>query len=182
MYDNHDDSTTDNVNYMRAFYIKKDVYTIAVCPIYYESYLYYSTIRIYSEDKAIYDARRDALNANPIENVKYQIDKFTFDTHYDQSQFVVSRVAYDKGWSIKGKNNDTGETFDVKVYKGNGAFVSFVAPKGNISYTMSYMTPYLKTAYLISALSVTGFFASLMGYHLFVEKKHYYLDRLHREK
>ena len=181
MYDAHDDDTTDNVNYMRAFYIKKDVYSIAVCPKYFESFLYPSTIRLYTESKTDYETRRDALNTNPIENVKYQKDKFTFDTHYDQPQFVVSRVAYDKGWSIKGKNNDTGETFDVKVYKGNGAFVSFVAPKGNISYTMTYMTPYLKSAYLISALSVTCFFASLMGYHLFVEKKHYYLDKLHRE-
>ena len=182
MFDAHDDDTTDNVNYMRAFYIKRDVHTIAVCPKYYESYLYYSTLRLYSEDKTDYESRRDALNANPIENVKYQKDKFTFDTKYEQSQFVISRVAYDKGWSIKAKNNDTGETFDVKTYKGNGAFVAFVAPKGNISYTMTYMTPYLKGSYIISALSVTTFFASLMGYHLFVEKKKgYYLDKIHRE-
>ena len=182
MFDAHDDDTTDNINYMRAFYIKRDVYTIAVCPKYYESYLYYSTLKLYSEDKVDYETRRDALNANPIENVKYQKDKFTFDTKYEQSQFVISRVAYDKGWSIKAKNNDTGETFDVKTYKGNGAFVAFVAPKGNISYTMTYMTPYLKGSYIISALSVTTFFASLMGYHLFVEKKKgYYLDKIHRE-
>ena len=181
MFDAHDDDTTDNVNYMRAFYIKNDVYQIAVCPKYFESYLYYSTIRFYSEDKAFYDARRDALNANPIENVKYQKDKFTFETKYEKPRFVVSRVAYDKGWSIKAKNNDTGETFDVKTYKGNGAFVSFVAPKGNISYTMTYMTPYLKGSYVISALSVTGFFTSLIAYHLFIEKKNRYLDKIHRE-
>ena len=95
---------------------------------------------------------------------------------------MISRVAFDKGWSIKAKNNDTGETFDVKTYKGNGAFISFVAPRGNISYTMTYMTPYLKVSYIISALSVTGFFASLMGYHLLVEKKKgSYLDKIHRE-
>ena len=116
-----------------------------------------------------------------IENVKYQKDKFTFDTHYEQPQFVVSRVAFDNGWSIKGTNNDTGESFDVKTYKGNGAFVSFVAPKGNVSYTMTYMTPYLKTSFLISALSVTGFFISLAGYHLYVEKKKgRYLDNIYR--
>ena len=181
MFDAHDDDTTDNVNYMRAFYIKKDVYTIAVCPKYFESYLYYSTIRLYVEDYADYEVRRDALNEHLIENVKYQTDQFTFDTHYDKARFVVSRIAYDKGWSIKAKNNDTRESFDVKVYKGNGAFVSFVAPKGNISYEMTYMTPYLSGSYIISALSVTTFFASLMGYHLFVEKKNYYLDKIHRE-
>ena len=184
MFDAHDDDTTDNVNYMRAFYIKKDVYSIAVCPKYFESYLYYSSdyIQLYTEDKSDYEARRDTLNTNPIENVKYQKDKFTFDTHYEQSQFVISRVAFDKGWSIKAKNNDTGETFDVKTYKGNGAFVSFVAPKGNISYTMTYTTPYLKGAYIISALSITSFFVSLVGYHIYVEKKKgSYLDKIHRE-
>ena len=183
MFDAHDDDSTDNVNYMRGFYIKKDVYKMAICPKYYKSYLYFndSYLQIYVENKTDYDARRDALNANPIENVKYQKDKFTFDTHYEQSQFVVSRVAFDKGWSIKGVNNDTGETFDVKTYKGNGAFVSFVAPKGNVSYTMTYMTPYLKTSFLISALSVTGFFISLAGYHLYVEKKKgRYLDNIYR--
>ena len=184
MFDAHDDDTTDNVNYMRAFYIKKDVYSVAVCPKYFESYLYYTSnyIQLYTENRVDYEARRDALNANPIENVKYQKDKFTFDTHYNQSQFVVSRVAFDKGWSIKAKNNDTGETFDVKTYKGNGAFVSFVAPKGNISYTMTYMTPYLKISYLVSALSVTGFFVSLVGYHIYVEKKKgRHLDKIYRD-
>ena len=180
MFDAHDDDTTDNVNYMRAFYIKKDVYSIAVCPKYIESYLYYSTLRLYAEDKADYEARRDALNSDPIENVKYQKDKFTFDTNYEQSRFVVSRVAFDKGWSIKAKNNDTGDSVTIKTYKGNGGFVSFVAPKGHYSYTMTYTTPYLTASYLISALSVTSFFASLAGYHLFVEKKNRYLDKIHR--
>ena len=181
MFDAHDDDTTDNVNYIRAFYAKRDVYKIAVCPKYYKSFLDFKyTIRLYTEDKDVYATRRDALNSNPIENVKYQKDKFTFETHYEQPQFVVSRVAFDKGWSIKAINNDMGQSFDVKTYKGNGAFVSFIAPKGNISYTMTYMTPYLKISYLVSALSVTGFFVSLLGYHLFVEKKQYYLDGIHR--
>ena len=181
MFDAHDDDTTDNVNYMRAFYIKKDVYSMAVCPKYFESYLYYSTIQLYTEDFSVYEARRNALNKNPIENVKYQKDKFTFDTNYSQSEFVVSRVAYDKGWSIKATNKDNGQTIDVKVYKGNGGFVSFVAPQGHYSYVMTYMTPYLTPSYIISAFSVTGFFVSLLGYHLYIEKKkNKYLEAIHR--
>ena len=183
MYDAHDDDNTDNVNYMRGFYISKDVYRLAVCGKYYQSFLYTSTVRFYSERKSFYDARRDKLNENPIKNVIYQRDKFTFDTHYDKNLFVISRVAYDQGWSIKAKDNDTGKSFDVKVYKGNGGFISFVAPKGNISYTMTYMTPYLVPSYIISAFSVTGFFASMFGYHLYIEKKrNHYLDNMHREK
>ena len=181
MFDSHDDDSTDNVSYMRAFYIKKDVYSLAICGKYYQSYLYESTLAMYTENKAIYEARRDALNADPIENVKYQKDKFTFETHYSDNKFVVSRVAYDKGWSIKAKNMDSGEKVNVKVYKGNGGFVSFVAPAGNISYTMTYVTPYLTSTYIVSALSTMGFFTSLIAYHIYVEKKKVHLDKVYRE-
>jgi len=182
MFDSHDDDTTDNVSYMRAFYIKKDVYSLAVCGKYYQSYLYDTTLVIHSENQSAYETRRDALNADPIENVKYQKDKFTFDTNYDEDRFVVSRVAYDKGWKIKAINNDTQEKTNIKVYKGNGGFVSFVAPKGNYSYTMTYKTPYLTISYIISGFSTTGFFVSLFAYHLYQEKKKgIHLDKIFRE-
>ena len=182
MYDAHDDDNTDNTNYMRGFYINKDVYKVAICGKYFESYLYSSSVKFYIENKVDYELRRNKLNDNPIENIKYQKDKFTFDTKYNNNLFVVSRVAYDKGWSIKAKDNDTGKEFDVKVYKGNGGFVSFVAPKGNISYTMTYVTPYLTGSYIVSALSVTGFFVSMVGYHLYTEKKRrHHLDNIYRE-
>jgi uncharacterized membrane protein YfhO len=94
---------------------------------------------------------------------------------------VVSRVAYDKGWSIKAKDMDNGEKVNVKVYKGNGGFVSFVAPKGNISYTLTYVTPYLTSTYIVSAFSTMGFFTSLIAYHIYVEKKKVHLDKIYRE-
>ena len=180
MFDAHDDDTTDNVSYMRGFYIKKDVYKLAICGKYYQSYLSDSTLKMYAEDKADYEARRDALNANPITNVTYKKDKFTFETDYDQSQFVVSRVAYDKGWKIKAKD-DSGKSTSIKVYKGNGGFVSFVAPKGHYKYEMIYETPYLKASYVVSAFSAMGFFSSLLAYHLYIEKKAIHLDKIYRE-
>ena len=181
MFDAHDDDTSDNVSYMRGFYIKNDVYSLAICGKYYQSYLYDTTLAMYAEDQAAYEVRRNNLNELPIENVKYQKDKFTFTTNYDEDRFVVSRVAFDKGWSIKAKNNETGEKINIKVYKGNGGFVSFVAPKGNYSYTMTYVTPYLTSTYVISALSTTGFFVSILAYHLYIEKKRVHLDKIYRE-
>ena len=181
MFDAHDDDTSDNTSYMRGFYIRKDVYRIAICPKYYQSYLYMdSTLKFYIENYDDYALRRDALNADPIENVKYQEDKFTFDTNYSKDMFVVSRVAYDKGWSIKAKGED-GKTVNIKTYKGNGGFVSFVAPKGKYSYVMTYTTPYLNGSSLVSAFTITGFFVSLVGYYLYVEKKKaHYIDNIHR--
>ena len=182
MYDCHDDNSTDNTSNIRGFYIKKDVYKLAIVGKYYKSYLRNNDITFYSENKSFYENRRNALTAHPIENVKYEKDKFTFETHYDENLIVVSRVAYDRGWSISAKNNDTGELVPIKTYNGNGGFVSFVAPKGNYSYTMTYKTPYLTGAYLISAFSVTAFFTSLLAYHLYQEKKrNRHLDLIYRE-
>ena len=182
MYDCHDDSSTDNTASIRGFYIKKDVYKIAVCGKYIDSSLSSGMIQLYTEDQEDYISRRNALQAYPVTNVKYEPDKFTFDTNFDSNRFVVSRVAFDKGWSITATNNETGQETAIKVYKGNGGFVSFVAPKGNYSYKMVYQTPYLTGSYLVSAFSITGFFTSLVGYHIYQnKKKRHCLDQIYRE-
>ena len=182
MYDCHDDDTTNNTCYMRGFYIRKDVYKIAIVGKWGESYIDSSTLKLYVEDRDDYNTRKQALFAHPVENVKNVEDKFTFETKYDENRFVVSRVAYDKGWSIKAKNNDTGKSFDVKIYKGNGAFISFVAPQGNISYTMTYQTPYLGGSSVVSLFAITSFFVSMLGYHLYHEnKRSKHLDDIYRE-
>ena len=182
MMDAHDDDTSDNTAYIRGFYITKDVYKLAVCGKYFESYTSDSNIRFFSEDISDYRNRWDKLNANPVTDIKYSADKFTFKTNYTSSKLVVSYVAFDNGWKIKAKDNATGKTSDLKVYKANGGFVSFVAPVGDYSYEMTYQTPYLNLSYLGSALAVTGFFTSILGYYLYHEKKkNHHLDGLYRE-
>ena len=186
MYDCHDDSTTDNVSWMRGFYIRDDVYKMAICGKYDNSYLESGhgneIIYYYQENRADYETRRDVMNAINVENVKYNKDKFTFTSSFENNRFVLSRVAYDKGWSIAAKDNTTGKTQPIKVYKGNSGFVSFVAPKGNYSYTMTYKTPYLGVSYLVSALSITTFFASIVGYQIYQDRKRqHYLDGIFRE-
>ena len=183
MCDAHDDDTTDNTAQVRAFYLQRDVYKLAVCPKFSRSFFNASNILpVYSESKDDYEARKATLEANPITNVKYSSDKFTFDTNFSNNRFVISRVPFDKGWKVNAINNSTGKKNDIKVYKGNGGFVSFVAPSGNYSYVMTYETPYLTISYIFSALSITGFFTSLVGYHIYQErKKKHYLDEIFRE-
>ena len=182
MMDAHDDDTTDNTSYMRGFYVGRDCYALAVVGKYYQSHVRSYSLSFYQEDITNYQARWNKLNAQPITNVKYSADKFTFDTNYDAEKFVVTRVAYDNGWKLKAVNNTTKKSEDIKVYKGNGGFVSFVAPKGNYSYTLVYETPYLKLSYIVSAFSFMTFFASMFGYHIYQEKKkNHYLDNLYRE-
>ena len=182
MMDAHDDDTTDNTSYMRAFYLKKDVYKIAVCGKYFESYLRDSDIRIYTESVEAYNDRMAKLNANPIANVKYTADKFTFKTNFEKDKFVVSQVAFDAGWKVKATDNVTKKTVNLKVYNGNGGFVSFVAPKGDYSYTVSYETPYLSLSATVSAFAFIAFVTSMFGYHIYTEKKrNHHLDRVFRE-
>ena len=182
MMDAHDDDTSDNTAYMRGFYITRDVYKIAVCGKYFESYTSDSNIRLFAEDISEYRNRWDKLNANPVTDIKYSADKFTFKTNYTSSKLVVSYVAFDAGWKIKATDNITGRTSDLKVYKANGGFVSFVAPVGDYSYEMTYNTPYLNISYLGSAFAFTGFFVSMLGYYLYHEKKkNHYLDKIYRE-
>ena len=186
MMDAHDDDTTDNQSSIRGFYIKKDVYRMAICGKYDKSFFHddwNNEIPVfYTESGEDYNARYEALNASPVENITYTADKFTFTTNYDSNKFVVSHIAYDSGWKITAKNNATGETKNLKIYKGNGAFVSFVAERGDYSYTMVYETPYLSLSYLVSALSVTSFFVSMVGYTIYQNKKKpHYLDKIFRE-
>ena len=180
MFDAHDDDSTDNTSYIRGFYLKKDVYKIAVCGKYSGSML--TDIQLFKENRSDYNTRRDKLNENPVTDVTYKKDKFTFKTNYEKEMFVVSRVAYDRGWHIKATDNQTHKTISLKTYKGNGGFVSFVAPKGDISYVMTYETPYLKISYILSAFAFEGFFLSYLGYALYQEKKrNHHLDQLFRE-
>ena len=185
MYDAHDDDTTDNNSYMRGFYLKKDVYKIAMCGKYGESFMFNEyngqIINFYIEDRAIYETRRDALNSEPITDVSYRKDYFSFKTNYSANKFVVSYMPYDRGWHITATEKATGKSQDLKVYKGNGGVVSFVAPKGEYSYKMVYQTPYLNVSYFVTALATTSFFISMVGFHIYQnKKKQYYLDGLYR--
>ena len=181
MYDAHDDDSTDNTSYIRGFYLKKDVYKIAVCGKYSGSVL--TDIQFYKENRSDYETRRNKLIDNPVIDVTYKKDKFTFKTNFTEKEmFIVSRVAYDRGWHIKATDNQTHKVTSLKVYKGNGGFVSFIAPKGDISYVMTYETPYLKISYILSAFAFEGFFLSYLGYTFYQEKKRgYHLDKLFRE-
>ena len=186
MYDSHDDDTTDNTCWMRSFYIREDIYRLAICGKYDESFFIEDggteTINFFKESQEDYVARREAASHKLVENVKYSADKFTFTSNFESNRFVLSRVAFDKGWKITAKDKATGKAQSIKVYKGNGGFVSFVAPKGNYSYTMTYETPYLAISYLVSALATTSFFVSLVGYQIYQNKKRqHYLDGIYRE-
>ena len=84
----------------------------------------------------------------------------------------VLSIPYDIGWSLTRINED-GTKNDVKIYKGQGGFVSFVNEKGNCTYKLTYHTPYLSlglVGFIFGSMIFAGLYYSL---EVFKEDKKY---------
>ena len=87
---------------------------------------------------------QETFKKNPIENIEYHTNYFTFTTNYDKNKIVVLNVPYDEGWSLQLNNHSQ------RIYKMNGGFIGFIAPQGNATYRLSYHTPMLKEGLKLS--------------------------------
>lgn len=90
-----------------------------------------------------------------LENVTYNVNKFTFETHYSTPRFVVTQLAYTGGWRVFVKDAN-GKKTPLKVYNAMGGFAGFVAPAGDVSYYMDYLTERFTTGLTISLISLLG--------------------------
>jgi uncharacterized membrane protein YfhO len=76
------------------------------------------------------------------QNVKVNnSNNITFSSNNEKERIAVLSIPYDAGWSLTSTKN--GVTKDVNIYKGNGGFISFVVPSGEVSYSLTYTTPKL---------------------------------------
>ena len=110
-----------------------------------------------------HQAKMDKLKEYVVENVKSSANTYKFDTNFDKNRLVVTRLAYEDGFSLKMKTSD-GKTEKVKVFNAQGGFVSFVSGTGACHYTLTYYTPYLQLGALISAFSVFTYVGTLYAY------------------
>ena len=108
-----------------------------------------------------------------VSDVKTSANKYSFKTNFDKNRVVVTRLAYEKGFKLK-MIDEQGVKHDLKVFNGQGGFVSFISGKGNCSYTLEFYTPYLAIGSLVSSISVFVFVSSIVGY--------LYLDLRRKEK
>lgn len=94
-------------------------------------------------------------------DVEYSADKFTFKTNFSENRLVTTIIGYDAGWSVTA-TDASGNHYTPNTYKVDGGFLGFVAPGGvgEVTYTLSYHTPYLNEGFL---LSMVGLFL-LVGY------------------
>lgn len=87
-----------------------------------------------------------------LSNYTYSKNKFTFESNFQTNKIVTTIVGYDAGWRVKAIDKD-GKSSWLKMYKVNGGLVGFLAPKGEMKYEMTYVTPYLKEGVILSSAS-----------------------------
>ena len=109
------------------------------------------------------------LQADKLQNVYTDTDRFTFETKYSEDRLVLTQLGYDKGWSVIATLPD-GTKRNLPILKLNGGLVGFVAPGVmqedgtplRIRYEMRYVTPgafYSGLAFGIGLVSLSTYFA-----------------------
>ena len=176
-YDNHNDDRTSDTSTRRGprgLYSRKindepakKVKGILLVPRWGEFNMYED---VYYEGYSSFKENKLQQHIdNPIEDVIYKDNHFSFKTNYDKNRFVVTQIAYDKGWSVKAKLED-GTVKKLDTFIAQGGFVGFVAEKGNVTYSMDYYTPYLWGGTLLSVIGLFIFTSTLLGYMYLDEK------------
>ena len=110
-----------------------------------------------------HNAKMDKLKQYVVTDVKSGTNKWSFKTNFDKERVVVTRLAYEEGFSLK-MTDAFGNRKDVKVFNGQGGFVSFISGTGECTYELEFYTPYLKIGSLISSLSTFVFFSTMIAY------------------
>ena len=108
-------------------------------------------------------AKNDPLKQQNVFDVKIGTNKYSFKTNFSKEKIVVTRLAYEDGFTLIGKNAN-GETKDIYVFNAQGGFVSFISEPGDWSYELSFYNPNLKTASLISCFGVMTYIATLISF------------------
>ena len=125
-----------------------------------------SSYSVYIDTYAKHKAKMDKLKEYQVSDVKSSANTYKFKTNFDKNRLVVTRLAYEDGFKLKMKTPD-GKKQDVKVFNGQGGFVSFVSGVGDCSYTLEFYTPYLALGSYISAVGSFFYLTSFVAYFYF---------------
>ena len=160
----------------RAIYSKTPIKCFIICPLNggHGEPSYQTAMDVYFEKWEDVEARFDKAIANGVENVCYDTNFASFTTNYEQPRFVTTQLAYLKGWKVTAKVN--GQEQELKIYNSQGGFVGFVAPAGNVSYEMTYVTDGLLTWGLVSFGALIGIVSFTVVPIVYKKKKKKVLD------
>ncbi len=109
------------------------------------------------------NAKNEHLKQYTVSDLKNSANKYTFNTNFDKEKIVVTRLAYEDGFTLLAFDTN-GNKKDINVFNAQGGFISFICPKGSYSFELSFMTPNLKTASLISSFGVFSYFATMVSF------------------
>ena len=131
---------------------------------------------IYFETYTSQQARNEKLYADEVKvtDVSIKGSKYSFKTNLTYKRFMITQLPFEKGWSLKAKIKGTDgktTTKNLKVYSAQGGFVGFVAPVGEVSYTLSFYPANLQTGKLLSMVGALIFLSTYYGYVFLVQNK-----------
>ena len=179
-YDNHNDgyhSSSRPGKNQRAFYVTptygldgngeltivKDAPKIKKIIIVSRHECMDSLFATYIDTATKHQAKMEQLKQYQVTDVKSETNKYTFKTNFDKERVVVTRLAYEDGFSLTMRDS-SGSKKNLKVFNGQGGFVSFISGTGECTYELSYYTPYLKAGSYISCAGTFIFFSLFISY------------------
>ena len=118
---------------------------------------------IYTDKYTNFMNQYQVFKDNAVTDVKSTANTYKFKSNFEKQRVVVTRLAYEEGFKLV-MTDSTGKKQNVNVFNGQGGFVSFISGKGECSYELSFYTPYLSSASLISALGIFTYVGSLAAY------------------
>lgn len=129
------------------------------------------------QERSVFDERFNKLSTDKeyaLTDVEYSTNQFSFKSNFSSKRICVTTLGYDEGWSVLASyQGESGEmvTEACPTYKLDGGFVGFLAPKGEVSYSMTYMTPKLTTGVALSISAVVLYFGYELTLYLLWRKK-----------
>lgn len=112
----------------------------------------------------------NAIQKGALQNVKRDVNSYSFETSYERERIVKTQLAYDAGWqayaNVPGKGKVT-----CQMLRLDGGLVGFVAPFAvdengqalKVTYELVYATPFSKASTALWVVGALGF----GGYALF---------------
>lgn len=165
--------TSGNLRYngLFGFYAPGKVKAIVYCrKVEGNSTATVSMPSVYKMERNVFKNRFEKYASNKeyaLDNVSYRTNHFSFESDFSSARICVTSLGYDAGWKIKATTiGESGEKIvtDCPTYKLDGGFVGFLAPEGKVTYSMDYMTPYLKEGVIVSVIGAIAYF----GYEITV--------------
>ena len=117
-----------------------------------------------------YALKMEALKEYTVSDVISSTNTYRFKTNFDKQRVVVTRLAYEDGFKLT-MTDTNGKKQNLKVFNGQGGFVSFLSGEGECSYKLEFITPNLAIGSYISAVATFFYITSFLAYYFFEIKR-----------